>query len=197
VSLRVRPERKFRAPANGGMASEDMLLNALAVIKPSRVRDKCGGIEVLRIASADVIIAVRGRWSESAARHLAAWPTEDGQTAALQVVRTQADPRWRRHRPSDSAGSWPHRAAAVPVTSANRRRRGPADQAGANGEVRPGGADETGPVATVRRPAGRYGTRLEGTPLATFRQRLPRAAKMLVAAGILGGSAYSPPGRAA
>ncbi len=180
----------------GGMAFEDMLLDALAVIKPSRIRDLSGGIKELRIAGAGLIIAVMGRLTEAEARHLATCRNEGSQAIALLLaVNTWADPRWSGADSGDtSAGS--------PGSTANGHSHAGAqalaDQAGPNGDRRPDRTDETVPAATILRAAGWHIIRIEaGMPLATAWQQLPRAAEMLVPAATLGGHDYEQPGRPA
>jgi uncharacterized protein (DUF58 family) len=192
------------ASLGSGMAFEDMLLDALAVIKPSRDRDLSAGIKELRIGSAGVIIAVMGRLSESEARHLATCRNEGSQAIAmLLAVSTWADPRWSggladigNASPMPSAGSGQGGAAGNGQSHAGAQAL--ADQGGRSGGSSPEQADETAPAATVLRAAGWHVIRIDaGTPLATSWQQLPRAAEMLVPAATLGGHAYEQPGRTA
>jgi uncharacterized protein (DUF58 family) len=177
-----------------GMAFEDMLLDALAVIKPSKTRDLTAGIKELRTSSAGVIIAVLGRLSESEARLLATCRQEGSQAIALLLaVSTWADPRWTDGPAANGNGS---SAPAVPSDEA----AGDHGQGGAAGPARQGPAqpDETAPAATVLRAFGWHVIRVEaGTPLATSWQQLPRAAEMLVPAATLGGHALADQGRTA
>jgi uncharacterized protein (DUF58 family) len=187
-----------------GMAFEDMLLDALAVIKPSRVNDMSGGIKELRIASAGVIIAVMGRLSESEARHLATCRNEGSQAIAmLLAVSTWADPRWSGG-PGDGSNAGPGPAGGPGSADAAANGHGlPAaaaqsDQAGPGSNGRPERADETAAAATILRAAGWHVVRIEaGTALATAWQQLPRAAEMLVPAATLGGHEHADQGRTA
>jgi uncharacterized protein (DUF58 family) len=192
------------ASLGSGMAFEDMLLDALAVIKPSRERDLSAGIKELRMAGAGVIIAVMGRLSESEARHLASCRNEGSQAIALLLaVNTWADPRWTSTlADGGKAGPWPSAGPGPGAAAGNGHShaggQAPADQATANGESRPQRPDETTPAATVLRAAGWHVIRLEaGTPLVTSWQRLPRAAEMLVPAATFGGHEYEQPGQTA
>jgi uncharacterized protein (DUF58 family) len=192
------------ASLGSGMAFEDMLLDALAVIKPSRERDLSAGIKELRMAGAGVIIAVMGRLSESEARHLANCRNEGSQAIALLLaVNTWADPRWTSTlADGGKAGPWPSAGPGPGAAAGNGHShaggQAPADQATANGESRPQRPDETTPAATVLRAAGWHVIRLEaGTPLVTSWQRLPRAAEMLVPAATFGGHEYEQPGQTA
>ncbi len=190
------------ANLGSGMAFEDMLLDALAVIKPSRERDLSGGIKELRIAGAGVIIAVMGRLSESEARHLATCRNEGSQAIAmLLAVSTWADPRWTNALAGGGNGpspSGPGQGAGAANGHGDAGSQAPADLAGANGDSRPDRADETTPAATVLQAAGWHVIRIEaGTPLATSWQQLPRAAEMLVPAATLGGHDFEQPGQTA
>jgi uncharacterized protein (DUF58 family) len=182
-----------------GMAFEDMLLDALAVIKPSRVSDLSGGIKELRIGSAGVIIAVMGRLSESEARHLATCRNEGSQAIALLLaVSTWADPRWSGG-PAGSPGQSGGPGSAEAAANGHNHAGAPAlYQAGAGRDGGPGRADETTPAATLLQTAGWHVIRMDaGTSLATAWQRLPRAAEMLVPAATLGGHEYEQPGQTA
>jgi uncharacterized protein (DUF58 family) len=182
------------AKLGGGVAFEDMLLDALAVIKPSRVQDLSGGIKELRIANAGVIIAVMGRLTEAEARHLAVCRDEGSQAIAmLLAVSTWADPRW-------GGGLGANGGAGQAAAAANGHGAAPPalEAAGATGPGAPEPADETVPAATVLRAAGWHVIRVEaGTPLATAWQQLPRAAEMLVPAATLGGHDHAEQGRTA
>ncbi len=178
-----------------GMAFEDMLLDALAVIKPSKAYDLSGGIKALRTSSAGVIIAVTGRLSESEAQQLAACRNEGSQAIALLLaVSSWADPRWVSQVAADGNGGTRAEAADRQDTAAGAAG-GPARRP-QNGLAGP--PDETAPAATVLRAAGWHVIRVDaGTPLATTWQQLPRAAEMLVPGATLGGHAYAEQGRTA
>ena len=183
------------AKLGGGVAFEDMLLDALAVIKPSRVQDMSGGIKELRIANAGVIIAVMGRLSEAEARHLAVCRDEGSQAIAmLLAVSTWADPRWSGTPGAGGNGGPPQGANGHGQPAAQVLN----DALALTGDGGHEQADETAAAATVLRAAGWYVIRLEaGTPIATAWQQLPRAAEMLVPGATLGGHDYEQSGTTA
>ena len=169
-----------------GLMFQDMLLESLSVIKPSRGQDLSDGIKVLRGAGPGVIIAVMGRLSEAAAQQLAACRTEGSQAIALLLaVSTWSDPGRAaqgnggiRPQPSpgpqESADSWPEvlitDAVAVP--------------------------DETAAAAAPLRAAGWHVLTIDsGLPLDVAWERLPRAAEMLVPGASLAG--HDPAGQLA
>jgi hypothetical protein len=181
-----------------GMAFEDMLLDSLAVIKPSKTRDLSDGIKEMRVSSAGVIIAVMGRLSEAEARQLAACRNEGSQAIALLLaVSTWADSRWNAQAAANGNGTG---RPAGPAANGN----GPAsaaalaDGAGPAQHGQPERPDETAPAAEVLRASGWHVVRIEaGTSLAASWQQLPRAAEMLVPAATLGGHAHADQGRPA
>ena len=89
---------------------EDVLLNSLAVIRPSRGHDLSPGLAALRGASG-LIIAVTGRLSAGAARQLAASRRDAGPAIALLLA--------------VSTWSGPGAGSAGPGRRPGRRRRGP------------------------------------------------------------------------
>ena len=102
----------------GGLSApgifEDVLLDSLAVIRPSRGHDLSPGLAALRGASG-LIIAVTGRLSAGAARQLAASRRDAGPAIALLLAVSTwsgpgADPRFPGSGPADDAG----RAAGGP-----------------------------------------------------------------------------------
>jgi len=154
-----------------GMMFEDMLLDALAVIKPSRTNDLAEGFKVVRASGAGVTIAVIGRLDAAAAEQLATCRKEGSQAIALLLdVRS-----W--------AGSWP-------VDRAELDRAGPAPTVLAD----MADAREIAPAASVLRAAGwRVIGLTAGTALDVAWEQLPRAAEMLVPAASLAGG--DPAGR--
>ena len=82
---------------------EDVLLNALAVIKPSRGHDLGPGVAALRSTSG-IMVAVTGRLSPGAARQLAASRRDSGPAIALLLaVSTWASQEQDRRAPGDPA----------------------------------------------------------------------------------------------
>jgi uncharacterized protein (DUF58 family) len=133
---------------------EDVLLNTLAVIKPSRGAELGSGLAALRGASG-LIIAVTGRLSAGAARQLAASRRDAGPAIALLLaVSTWSDKGPDRRVPAAGA---------------------PADGAAADGPGRPGGPGlaETDQAAAILRAAGwRVACLDASTPLAVAWQQL-------------------------
>jgi uncharacterized protein (DUF58 family) len=160
---------------SSGPMFEDMLLDSLAVIKPSRSHDLTRGMQELRAANAGVIIAIMGLMTQDNARQLAVCRTEGSQAIALLLaVSTWADHGRAPQRPDDTAVEADPAGLAV----AN---------GGGNG-ARPVPPDETASVAAVLRAYGWHVVSVDATtPLEVAWQRLPRAAEMLVPAASLAG----------
>jgi hypothetical protein len=180
----------------GGHFFEDMLLDALAVIRPSNARTLDRTFKELKVSGAGVIIAVMGKMSIAEARQLAACRTEGSQGIALLLdVATWADAS-RRPIP---------RATPATTDASGSAANGQASAGSADGAASPGASglpDDTGSpadrpaanrwaaesaqAAAVLRGAGWHVTTLDAsTPLAIAWQRLPRAAEMLVATGTM------------
>ncbi len=86
-------------------AFEDVLLNSLAVVKPSRGHDLGPGVAALRGASG-LLVAVMGQLSTAAARQLAASRRDTGPAiAVLLAVPTWASPGQDRDRGTDQAAA--------------------------------------------------------------------------------------------
>jgi len=172
-----------------GMSFEDLLLDSLAVIKPSRGRDLTSGLQELRNSGAGVIVAITGRLSAADADQLAACRTEGSQAIALLLaVSTWADPG---RAASQEAGTGGRTADGQP------RAAGLADvpdgQAGSSPLAEP---EETAAAAAALRAAGWHVIGVDAsTPPDVAWQRLPRAAEMLVPAASLSG--HGPAGRTA
>jgi uncharacterized protein (DUF58 family) len=169
-----------------GMSFEDMLLDSLAVIKPSRGRDLTSGLQELRNSGAGVIVAITGRLSAADADQLAACRTEGCQAIALLLaVSTWADPG---RAATQEAGSGGRTADGQPQAA------GPAD--GREGSSPLAEPEETAAAAAVLRAAGWHVIGVDAsTPPDVAWQRLPRAAEMLVPAASLSG--HGPAGRTA
>jgi uncharacterized protein (DUF58 family) len=128
---------------------EDVLLNSLAVIRPSRGHDLSPGLATLRGASG-LIVAITGRLSAGAARQLAASRRDAGPAiAVLLAVSTWGGP-----------GADPRFPAAETAAGAGRSPGGP-------------GAGETDQAAAILRAAGWRVACLDvTTPLAVAWQQL-------------------------
>jgi uncharacterized protein (DUF58 family) len=172
-----------------GMAFEDMLLDSLAVIKPSKGRDLAGGVGEVRGSSAGVILAVTGRLSETDAEQLAACRSQGSQAIALLLaVSTWADPSWVGQQLGSGNGNGSSRPAGDAEDGA--------DPAAVPARAQAGPIAETAKAASVLRAAGWHVIVLDaGTPLASAWQRLPRAAEMLVPAASLAGHGSLESGR--
>jgi hypothetical protein len=153
---------------------EDVLLNSLAVIKPSRGRELDAGLAALR-GSTGLTVAVVGRLSAGTARQLAASRRDAGPAIALLLaVSTWAGTGQDPGGPADGGGD----ARGAPGTTANGR---PANgtaaddrppSSAANGQ-RPPGLRETDQAAGILRAAGwRVACIDAGTPLAVAWQQL-------------------------
>jgi uncharacterized protein (DUF58 family) len=159
----------------GGTLFEEMLLDALAVIRPSSVRDLSGGFKEMRASNAGVIIAVTGRLSVAEAQQLAASRCEGSQAIALLLA----------------VSTWAHREqAAAPAETVPPKTVPPETVPPWSAE--PGLTNtepaETGPAAAVLRAAGWHVVSIDAdTSLGAAWQRLPRAPEMLVAAAGMGG----------
>jgi uncharacterized protein (DUF58 family) len=157
-----------------GMLFEDMLLDALAVIKTSRGRDLSDGLKALRAASPGVVIAIMGHLTAAEAEQLAACRTEASQAIALLLaVRSWADPS-RPADPADAAAGGPAAPGAA----------GAADAHPGNGV----GPDETAAAAAALGTAGWHVIVADvSLPIDIAWEQLPRAAEMLVPGATLAG----------
>jgi uncharacterized protein (DUF58 family) len=139
---------------------EDMLLNSLAVITPSRGYELGGAITAMR-GGGGFLIAVLGRLSAASARELAASRRDAGTSLAILL----AVSTW--------SGSVP---AATSNGSTSGTGSGPANGQHANGsapQAKPVDLDETGQAAAILRAAGwRVAVLDVATPLAVAWQRL-------------------------
>jgi uncharacterized protein (DUF58 family) len=193
----------------GGPFFEDMLLDSLAVIRPSATRALDRAFKELKVSGAGVIIAVMGKMSTAEARQLAACRTEGSQGIALLLdVATWADGARRTGQKatgvvadtSSAIGDGAAHDGAAPAADPGADGAGPADVArsadawatvgaaagpvGAGRSASERRAAESAAAAAVLRGAGWHVTTVDAsTPLATAWQRLPRTAEMLVATG--------------
>jgi uncharacterized protein (DUF58 family) len=153
---------------------EDVLLDTLAVIRPSRNRDLGNGTAALRFGSSGLIIAVVGRLSVGAATQLAACRRDAGPAIALLLdvsswgrqAGVVADPGAAGDDGTERAG----RDDAGPG-GAGHNGAGPARPNGAG----PGDSGETAPAAAILMAAGWRVTSVDAsTPLPVAWQRLAR-----------------------
>jgi len=157
-----------------GMLFEDMLLDALAVIKTSRNRDLSDGLKTLRTASSGVVIAVMGHLTAAEGEQLAACRTEANQAiAVLLAVRSWADPSRPAHQADGGAGE-----PGLPL-----------EAGAADGRAGRGAAfDETAAAAGALGTAGWHVIVIDASlPIDIAWEQLPRAAEMLVPGATLAG----------
>jgi|HubBroStandDraft_6_1064221.scaffolds.fasta_scaffold05233_2 uncharacterized protein (DUF58 family) len=205
----------------GGPFFEDMLLDSLAVIRPSTARTLDRALKELKVSGAGVIIAVMGKMSAAEARQLAVCRSEGSQGIALLLdVGSWADAARRTSSRSPAAaadGSAPagNGPAADPDADSGVSADSPGGSNGgpglAGGDAADGtaapvpsgshrplssqSATESAGAEAVLRGAGWHVTVLDAsTSLASAWQRLPRTAEMLVATGT---TAYSGTGNGA
>jgi uncharacterized protein (DUF58 family) len=171
--------------ANTGLF-EDVLLDALSVVQPSRNRDLSRGASALRAGDGGLVIVIAGQLSAAAARQLAASRHDGSPAIALLLavstwvspVRTEAGQASASAPADDSqrAGS----GAAAASTAAATSTASPNGTAASNGQAagrrrRSTESDETAPAAAVLRAAGwRVVSVDSATSLAMVWQRLPR-----------------------
>jgi uncharacterized protein (DUF58 family) len=171
---------------------EDVLLDSLSVIKPSRCRDLGAGTAALRGGSSGLVIAIAGQMSAGVARQLAASRRDAGPAIALLL----AVSTWSGSRPADAslpADAGQSAVPGMPGTSPNGNSpasNGP--QAREAGRRPPRRSDETGPAAAILRAAGWRVVSIDAsTPLAAAWQQLaafPAAAGPLGSAGRVSGA---------
>jgi uncharacterized protein (DUF58 family) len=143
-------------PFDSGGIFEDVLLDSLAVIRPSGNRDLSGGASSLRTGDGGLIIAITGNLSADAARQLAACRRDQCQAIALLLaVSTWGDQAAAGRSPAgNGAGGRGRTDVEVSVTH-----------------------EETAVAAAVLRSAGWRVISIDATtPLAAAWHRLPRFA---------------------
>ncbi len=96
---------------------EDVLLNSLAVIKPSRGRDLGPGVAALRSGSG-LLVAVAGRLSAGAARQLAASRRDTGPAIALLLAVSTWSSPGQEQRAADPGRGRPGRPPAAETDEA-------------------------------------------------------------------------------
>src|SRR6266702_8002561 len=111
-------------PVPAGGMFEDVLLDSLAVIKPSRGTELSGGLAAVRAAGGGLLVVIAGRLSATAARQLATSRRDSGPAIALLLaVSTWGAQRARENEPANgrgpAAGSGSGRPAPDPGQPAN------------------------------------------------------------------------------
>jgi uncharacterized protein (DUF58 family) len=148
---------------SGSGPFEDVLLNSLAVIKPSRGRELSPGLAALRRASG-LMVVVAGRLSAGTARHLAASRRDAGPAIALLLAVSTWSGSHQVLQPS-----------ADPAAEGNGLPGDCASPGGRPPQTSPGGTwlSETDQAAAILRAAGwRVACLGAGTPLAVAWQQL-------------------------
>ena len=176
---------------------EDVLLDSLAVVKPSRGDDLSGGTGRASGSGGGLLIVVAGRLSAASARQLATSRRDGGPAIALLLaVSTWGAPGARKDRMPRPGrpGRLAERARPAGRTAQGGQRRGTRRRRPA---ARPHHA-ETGQAAAILPAAGwRVITLDAAMPLATAWQRMARHGCCRTAghrsADMPGGSAYEPP----
>ena len=161
---------------------EDVLLDSLAVIKPSRGTELSGGLAAVRAAGGGLLVVIAGRLSATAARQLATSRRDSGPAIALLLaVSTWGAQRARENEPANgrgpAAGNGSGRPAPDPGQPANGQaaaEAAPASRPEPDG--RPDAHAETSAAAAILSGAGwRVVTVDAGMPLGTAWRRLARA----------------------
>ncbi|HMI27468.1 MAG TPA: DUF58 domain-containing protein, partial [Streptosporangiaceae bacterium] len=146
---------------------EDVLLDSLAVIKPSRGTELSGGLAAIRAAGGGLLVVVAGRLSAAAARQLATSRRDGGPAIALLL----AVSTWNQ---PGRAGGQPSLDADAPGLSQGQDPGQPAAAVAPNGHQ--AARDETSAAAAILTGAGwRVVTVDAGMPLATAWRRLAGA----------------------
>jgi uncharacterized protein (DUF58 family) len=144
-------------PVDSGGLFEDVLLDTLAVIRPSANRDLSRGVSALRTGDGGLIVAVMGSLTAETAQQLAVCRRDQCQAIALLLA----------------GSSWTDQANASRGAARNDGRSPDA----AGGE-HPVSHEETAAAAAVLRGAGWRVVSIDATtPLAAAWQRLPRFAE--------------------
>jgi hypothetical protein len=150
---------------------EDVLLDSLSVIKPSRCRDLGAGTAALRGGTSGLVIAIAGKMSAGVARQLAASRRDAGPAIALLLAVSTWSGSPPQERPADASQS-----AAAGRPDASHNGSGPGghgQQARDPGGRASRGSDETGPAAAILRAAGWRVVSIDAsTPLAAAWQQL-------------------------
>ncbi|MGD0373995.1 MAG: DUF58 domain-containing protein [Streptosporangiaceae bacterium] len=131
---------------------EDVLLDSLSVIKPSRCRDLGAGTAALRGGNSGIIVAIAGQLSAGVARQLAASRRDAGPAIALLLaVSTWSSPQ----APGPSEAVSRNGRSAATGASNGERPPDPVSQQQAGLAGRPAGrAAETAAAAGILRAAG-------------------------------------------
>jgi uncharacterized protein (DUF58 family) len=173
-------------PVSTGGSFEDVLLDSLAVIKPSRCRDLGAGTAALRAGSSGIVIAIAGQLSAGVARQLAASRRDAGPAIALLLaVSTWGKPQAPDRPVSDRPV--PDRPE-IPGVNGHGAGAGNGKVASGLAGAPPGEAAETSAAAAILRAAGWRVISVDAsTPLAAAWQQL---AAVPAAAGQLGGISH-------
>lgn len=146
-------------PLAGSAMFEDVLLDALSVVKPSRNRDFSRALAPLSTMDSGMIVLIAGRLSAQSARAIAAARTDGRQAIAiLLTTSTWAD---------SGAGERPGSESRPDKGQAGQRQAGQRQSAAADSET-------SGAEAVLRAAGWRVVAADAATPLPVTWQRLPR-----------------------
>jgi uncharacterized protein (DUF58 family) len=157
---------------------EDVLLDSLSVIKPSRGSDLGAGTAALSGGSSGLVIAIAGQLSAGVARQLAASRRDAGPAIALLLAVStwsgaQAQDQASRNGRGGDGGDG-DRQDGDGQRAGNGQRAAGENRAGRTpARRRPNRSDETGPAAAILRAAGWRVVSIDAdTPLAAAWQQL-------------------------
>ena len=171
----------------GSAMFEDVLLDALSVITPSRNQDFARATAALSTIEGGLLVFVGGRLSGDAAREIATARRHGRQgIAILLAVSTWAGPAAGNGQaeadPPPGSAAEPATAGSGPAGPARNGRKAATSLAATRGA---GPAAETAAAAAVFKAAGwQVVTADAATPIAVTWQRLPRYGSQLAAAGL-------------
>jgi uncharacterized protein (DUF58 family) len=150
------------AASTGGMF-EDVLLDSLAVIRPSRGAELSGGLAAIRASGGGLLIVVAGRLSATAARQLAISRRDGGPGIALLLaVSTWSAQGGRERDLAADAESGQGGYGASQAGPAGRAARQPGGADRAPGAGRTAGASDPASIAAARAETSRAAAILTG-----------------------------------
>jgi hypothetical protein len=162
-------------PLDSGGMFEEVLLDSLAVIKPSANRDMSRGLSALRTGEGGLIVAVTGQLTPEQAGLLAASRREHCQGIALLLAVSSWSDAEQSGASPGGQGLGQGQGVAAPAADGNGHSGGEAGR-------QPSAHDETATAAAVLRAAGWRVVSIDArTPLALAWQRLPRFADLSAA----------------
>src|SRR6266581_4866681 len=119
---------------------EDVLLDSLAVIKPSRGTELSGGLAAVRAAGGGLLVVIAGRLSATAARQLATSRRDSGPAIALLLaVSTWGAQRARENEPANGRGPAAGNGSGRPAPDPGQPAKGQAAEAAPASRSEPDG----------------------------------------------------------